>query len=77
MPQQQGSGVGGGDGDINGVLPWLPLLVSGLVVAHLLAFVSFVSLAPVPYGRLFSLSLSLARRIWSLYATTSPISVSE
>jgi len=79
MPQQQGSRVGGGEGggggDINGVLPWLPLLVSGLVVAHLLAFVSFVSFAPVPYGRLFS--LSLARRIWSLYATTSPISVSE
>ncbi len=60
MPQQQGSGVGGGGGDINGVLPWLPLLVSGLVVAHLLAFVSFVSFAPVPYGRLFSL-LSLSR----------------
>ncbi len=59
MPQQQGSGVGGGGGDINGVLPWLPLLVSGLVVAHLLAFVSFVSFAPVTYGRLFSLSLSL------------------
>jgi len=60
MPQQQGSGVGGGGGDVNGVLSWLPLLVSGLVVAHLLAFVSFVSFAPVPYGRLFSpLSLSL------------------
>ncbi len=60
MPQQQGSGIGGGGGDINGVLSWLPLLVSGLVVAHLLAFVSFVSFALVPYGRLFSpLSLSL------------------